>query len=96
MRNEDWRVPERPEIDPGDRLAWNHREIRKEAKDLRTILGQTPKSFLHRERLFQIVDEILSLVPVLDPEDEVRDDEHRKRLHERIQSTVRRRQNPAE
>jgi hypothetical protein len=76
-----------PNDDP-ERLAWNHREIRKEAKDLRVILGQTPYVFPNRERLFEIVDEILSLLPVHNEEDEAQDERDRKILYERLRSVA--------
>jgi hypothetical protein len=58
------------ETTPAERLRWNHSEIRRGAKDLRIVLGQTAETFPHRERLFQLADEILQLVPIYDQEDE--------------------------
>jgi hypothetical protein len=77
------------ELDEQEKLAWNHFEIRREAKDLRLILGHTAESFPHRDKLFQLVEEILTLVPVYDTSDEEKDELKRKQLAEQIQASAR-------
>lgn len=72
------------ETNEQDRLRWNHSELRREAKDLRIIVSQTPENFPNRERLFQIADEVLSLVPIYDQIDEDSDERSREELAESI------------
>jgi len=76
------------EITKEEKLAWNHAEIRREAKDLRTIIQQTPTDFPHRERLIRLADEVLGLVPVYNPADEARDEQKRDRLQREVEAAA--------
>ena len=61
-------------------LRWNHSELRREGKDLRTVVLQTPEDFPHRERLLEIAEEILRRVPIFDQADEDSDERKRQEI----------------
>ena len=76
-----------------ERLRWNHSELRREAKDLLTILRQTPQDFQQRVRLFELVEQILHLVPPYSDEDEQRDEQDRRKLAGHVEAAASRFQN---
>jgi hypothetical protein len=73
--------------DQHDRLLWRNNEVRKAAKDLRLNISALPEDFPTRLRVLQMVDEILALVPVLDADDEARDDQERREFAERLKTS---------
>jgi hypothetical protein len=87
----EWELPD----DRHEQLLWRNNEVRKAAKDLRLNVEALPERFPARGRMLQMISEILTLVPVLDPEDEKRDEFERQELaaslkrthHERNDST---------
>ena len=74
---ENWRGTE-SEASEEERRRFNHSELRLAAKDL--VIGQTPYDFPHRQRLFEIANEVMNLVPVYNQEDDEHDDNRRKRM----------------
>jgi hypothetical protein len=65
-----------------DNLLWRNSEVRKAAKDLRLNVEALPAAFANRERVLHMIEEILVLVPVLDPKDEAADERDRADLAE--------------
>jgi len=74
---------------PGERLEMYHAEVRRRAKNFRTLIERAPAELPNRERLIQIASEILDLVPVANQEDEDADEEERKLLRERARESFR-------
>jgi|SRR5579883_331037 len=61
------------EVTPEERLRAHHALLRRSARDFGASLELTPGDFPHRQRLRQLVDELLALVPVYNEEDERND-----------------------
>lgn len=72
--DEDW---------PREELLWRSNEVRKAAKDLRVNVAALPDDFPNRQKILLMVDEILALAPVLDPEGEELYELDRKELAEK-------------
>jgi hypothetical protein len=71
--------PEHRRAEVEHRLDVEHATIREKAKDLREILHRASPGLANRERVLQLVEELLALVPARDQEfEEI--DEHERAL----------------
>jgi hypothetical protein len=85
---EHWQ-PEEDALDDNERLTYCQNTVRVLAKDLRAILGSAPESFPNRNRVVEISNELLTLVPVLDQKFEDNDELKRKQLYADIKESAR-------
>lgn len=74
---------------PGELLEAYHAEVRRRAKDFRAVVERAPAELPNREKLIQISNEILNLVPIANQEHEDEDEAERKLLLERARESVR-------
>ncbi len=73
-----------------ENLLWRNNEVRKSAKDLLLNVEELPDNMPYRAKVIQMVTDILTLVPVLDSEDEVRDEHKREELAKGLKRRMRR------
>jgi hypothetical protein len=72
-----------------DRLRWQQREIRIATKDIFMVAEQLPERFPNRDKVLQLAEQLLILVPVYDQADEDFDSRERQHRAENIQRIAR-------
>ncbi len=67
-----------------ERLLWRNNEVRRAAKDLLLNVEELPPSLPYRAKALEMINDILKIVPVLNSDDEARDERSRQELAERL------------